>query len=52
MPDGSTIKHVSIDLTKIDPDEVDELDRPSWDWSPGPRPPAYREVERMIKDGY
>lgn len=48
LPDGSTIKHVSIDLTKIDPDEVDELDRPSWDWSPGPRAPSYRYVERQI----
>jgi len=37
-PDGTTIKYVSIDLTQIDPDEIDELDRPS-----------YRDVERMIK---
>ncbi len=48
LPDGSTIKHVSIDLTKIDPDEPDELDRPAWDWSPGPRPPSYRDVERNM----
>jgi len=48
QPDGTTIKHVSIDLTKIDPDEIDELDRPAWDWQPGPRPPSLRDVKRAM----
>lgn len=51
-PDGSTIRHLSIDLTQIDPDEIDELDREPFDWSPSIRGPSYRDVERMIKDGF
>ncbi|HOO54374.1 MAG TPA: hypothetical protein PLY09_02520 [Methanothrix sp.] len=47
-PDGTTIKHVSIDLTKIDPDEPDELDRPAFDWMPGLRAPSLRDVKRSM----
>ena len=52
MPDGSTIKHVHLDLTEVDPDEPDELDREPWDWSPSIRGPSYRDVTRSmgIKD--
>jgi hypothetical protein len=48
LPDGSTIRHIHLDLTQVDADESDELDRPSWDWSPGPRPPTYRDVKRSM----
>lgn len=52
MPDGSTIKHVHLDLTEVDPDEPDELDREPFDWSPSIRGPSYRDVTRSmgIKD--
>jgi len=52
LPDGSTIRHLIIDLTQIDPDEPDELDREPWDWSPSIRGPSYRDVTRSmgIKD--
>ena len=52
MPDGSTIKHVHLDLTEVDPDEPDDLDRQAWDWSPSIRGPSYRDVTRSmgIKD--
>jgi hypothetical protein len=48
LPDGSTIKHVSIDLTKVSPDEVDELDREPFDWSPSIRGPSLRDVKRSM----
>ena len=52
MPDGSTIRCVHLDLTEVDPDEPDELDREPWDWSPSIRGPSYRDVTRSmgIKD--
>jgi len=52
LPDGSTIKHVCLDLTEVDPDEPDDLDRQAWDWSPSIRGPSYRDVTRSmgIKD--
>lgn len=52
LPDGSTIRHVHLDLTEVDPDEPDELDRDAWDWSPSIRGPSYRDVTRSmgIKD--
>jgi hypothetical protein len=52
MPDGSTIRHVHLDLTQVDPDEPDELDREPFDWSPSIRGPSYRDVTRSmgIKD--
>lgn len=51
-PDGSTIRHVHLDLTEVDPDEPDDLDRQAWDWSPSIRGPSYRDVTRSmgIKD--
>ena len=48
MPDGSTIKHVHLDLTEVDPDEPDDLDRQAWDWSPSIRGPSYRDVKRSM----
>ena len=48
MPDGSTIKHVHLDLTEVDPDEPDDLDRQAWDWSPSIRPPRMRDVKRNM----
>ena len=48
LPDGSEIRHVHLDLTQIDLDEPDELDRPSWDL--GVKPPSYEEVKRSIMD--
>ena len=46
LPDGSEIRHVHLDLTQIDLDEPDELDRPSWDL--GVKPPSYEEVRRSM----
>ena len=48
LPDGSTIRHLIIDLTQIDPDEPDELDREPFDWSPSIRGPSYRDVKRSM----
>ncbi len=48
LPDGSTIKHVHLDLTEVDPDEPDDLDRQAWDWSPSIRPPRMRDVKRNM----
>ena len=48
LPDGSTIKHVCLDLTEVDPDEPDDLDRQAWDWSPSIRPPRMRDVKRNM----
>ena len=48
LPDGSTIRHLIIDLTQIDPDEPDELDREPFDWSPSIRGPSYRDVTRSM----
>ena len=48
LPDGSTIRHVHLDLTEVDVDEPDDLDRQAWDWSPGPRPPSLRDVKRNM----
>jgi hypothetical protein len=46
-PDGTTIRHVEIDLTKVPPDAADyDRDIPSWDL--GPRPPRYREVKDLM----
>ena len=52
LPDGSTIRHVHLDLTEVDPDEPDERDPEPWDWSPSIRGPSYRDVTRSmgIKD--
>ena len=51
MPDGSTIRHVHLDLTQVDPDEPDELDREPFDWSPSIRGPSYRDVTRSMGFG-
>jgi len=51
LPDGSTIKHVHLDLTQVDPDEPDELDREPFDWSPSIRGPSYRDVTRSMGFG-
>ena len=48
LPDGSTIKHVHLDLTEVDPDEPDERDPEPWDWSPSIRGPSYRDVTRSM----
>ena len=48
LPDGSTIKHVHLDLTEVDPDDPDELDPEPWDWSPSGRGPSLRDVKRSM----
>ncbi len=48
MPDGSTIKHVHLDLTQVDADEPDELDREPFDWSPSIRGPSLRDVKHNM----
>jgi len=33
------------------PLDADDYDRPNFgDWNLGPKPPSYREVEKMIKE--